>query len=153
MMEIITRVMDCHVAFMDEGVPSFLMLKRSADKMYGGIWQCVTGKMEVGEKPFQAALREVKEETSLDIAKLWTVDRVNYFYEAEFDRMNMIPVFGCNVRSQNIVLSDEHCDYRWCTIDKAIELFLWDQQKQGALAFYEMLTQSPKKLSFTEIDF
>ncbi|HWU66702.1 MAG TPA: NUDIX domain-containing protein, partial [Methylophilus sp.] len=40
-----------------------LLLER-ADK--AGFWQSVTGSTEAGETPYDAAIREVKEETGLD---------------------------------------------------------------------------------------
>ena len=138
MTNIKVRVIDCHITHLQDGEPKFLMLKRSPQIMYGGIWQCVTGKIESTEKPIQTAVRELKEETGLSPINKWTVDQVNHFYEAEFDRMNLIPVFGVEVGSLTIKLSDEHCDYKWCELD-------------GLLAFYEMLTSRTEKLNFSKI--
>lgn len=42
-----------------------LMLQRRDDPSF---WQSVTGSLESGESPYQAAVREVKEETGIDIA-------------------------------------------------------------------------------------
>ncbi|MBC8312357.1 MAG: NUDIX pyrophosphatase [Candidatus Marinimicrobia bacterium] len=151
MTNIKVRVIDCHITHLQDGEPKFLMLKRSPQIMYGGIWQCVTGKIESTEKPIQTAVRELKEETGLSPINKWTVDQVNHFYEAEFDRMNLIPVFGVEVGSLTIKLSDEHCDYKWCELDEAIPLFTWTQQKNGLLAFYEMLTSRTEKLNFSKI--
>ena len=44
--EIVVRVVDCHIFRWDNGEPVFLLLKRSENQMYPGIWQCVTGKIE-----------------------------------------------------------------------------------------------------------
>lgn len=43
-----------------------LMLRRKDDPTF---WQSVTGSLEQGETPYQAAIREVKEETGIDILK------------------------------------------------------------------------------------
>ena len=151
MTDILVRVIDCHITFLGDTEPKFLMLKRSPQIMYGGIWQCVTGKIESGEKPVETAIRELKEETELSPINKWTVDQVNHFYEAEFDLMNLIPVFGVEVDSLMVNLSDEHCDYKWCNIKEAEELFTWSHQKNGLLAFYEMLTSQTEKLTFSKI--
>jgi dATP pyrophosphohydrolase len=151
MTDILVRVIDCHITYLGEAEPKFLMLKRSPQIMYGGIWQCVTGKIESGEKPVETAIRELKEETGLSPINKWTVDQVNHFYEVEFDRMNLIPVFGVEVDSLMVNLSDEHCDYKWCHIKEAEELFTWSHQKNGLLAFYEMLTSQTEKLTFSKI--
>lgn len=45
-----------------------LLIKRSLDsKAYPGLWSLVSGKVEWGEEVKDAVIREVKEETSLDI--------------------------------------------------------------------------------------
>jgi dATP pyrophosphohydrolase len=151
MTDLIVRVIDCHIAYLKDGEPKFLMLKRSPQIMYGGIWQCVTGKIEADEVPIEAAIRELNEETGLSPMNKWTIDQVNHFYEAEFDRMNLIPIFGVEVDSLIVKLSDEHCDYKWCNVKEAAELFTWTQQKNGLLAFYEMLTSEREKLTFSKI--
>jgi len=152
MTSIQVRVIDCHVVFLGEKEPLYLMLKRSPEKLYGGIWQCVTGKIEKNESPIETAVRELEEETGLNPKNKWTIDIVNHFYEAEYDRMNLIPVFGVEVQAKNVVLSDEHSEYLWCNIDDALSLFTWTQQKNGLKAFHEMLTASPKKLNFSKIN-
>ena len=151
MTEIVVRVIDCHIAYLVDGNPKFLMLKRSPQKMYGGIWQCITGKIESDEKPIETAIRELNEETGLSPINKWTVDQVNHFYEAEFDRMNLIPIFGVEVDSLKVKLSDEHSDYKWCELEEAVKLFMWTQQKNGLLAFHEMLTSQREKLTFSKI--
>jgi len=150
--DIVVRVIDCHISYLIDGDPKFLMLKRSPHVLYGGIWQCVTGKIEIDEIPIDAAVRELMEETGLSPINKWTVDQVNHFYEAQHDRMNLIPIFGVEVDSLSINLSDEHCDYKWCKIDEAVKLFTWTQQKNGLLAFHEMLTSRTEKLTFSKIN-
>jgi len=151
MTEIVVRVIDCHICFINSGVPEFLLLKRADDQIYPGIWQCVTGKIKLGEKPYQTALRELTEETGLSAKKLWVVDQVNHYYEAGEDRMNLIPIFGVVVNSKDVNLSKEHLDFQWCSIDEADRLLLWDQQKSGAQKFDKMLTTEKNKLRFTEV--
>ena len=151
MTNIVVRVIDCHIAYLKDTEPKFLMLKRSPQIIYGGSWQCVTGKIESDEVPIEAAIRELFEETGLYPINRWTVDQVNHFYEAEFDRMNLIPIFGVEVGSLKVKLSNEHCDYKWCNIKEAEELFTWDQQKKGLLSFHEMLTSRTEKLTFSKI--
>ncbi len=145
------RVIDCHVFRRTTAEPLFLLLKRARDRIYPGIWQCVTGKIEPDEKPFTTALREVREETGLDPEALWTVEQVNQYYEAGPDRMNLIPVFAAEVSASIVTLSDEHIAYQWCDIQEAEQLLLWAQQKTGVRRFYEMLKGDPSRLQLTRI--
>ena len=148
--EILVRVIDCHVVFRTSA-PQYLMLKRADHKQYPGIWQCVTGRVKVDEKPYQTALRELAEETALKPVSMWTVDQINLFYEAMEDRVNLIPIFGVEVANDQVRLSDEHVDHRWCSVEEAVDLLLWDQQKMGLTAFHKMLTEKSPKLTFSRI--
>ena len=153
MSKIKVRVIDCHVAYYNDNKSSweFLLLKRSKNTIYSEIWQGVTGKIENSELPYETALRELMEETGLNAKKIWTIDKVNAFYDAKIDVMNLIPVFGVVVNSKNIVISKEHSEYKWCNINETIKLITWEEQKKGIQIFYEMLKESGKRLKMMEI--
>ena len=145
------RVIDCHIAYYHNDDWLFLLLKRADDKIYPGIWQGVTGKINNNEEPYKAALRELKEETNLEPEQMWTIDKVNLFYDAKKNIMNLIPIFGVTVNTQQIKLSNEHIEYQWHHIDEAVKLLTWNQQKKGLQIFYEMLKENKKRLEFMEI--
>ena len=42
-----------------------LLIRRATHRIFPGLWQCVTGGIEPGERVPEAALREVREETGL----------------------------------------------------------------------------------------
>ena len=159
------RVIDCHIAYYNKQKNDweFLLLKRSNNKIYPGIWQGVTGKIDGNEIPHQtwlrelketlneAAARELKEETNLIAEKMWSIDKVNMFYDAQNNIMNLIPVFGVLVSSKNVTLSEEHSEYKWCDIDETIKLLTWEQQKKGVHIFYQMLKENNDRLKILEI--
>ena len=58
----------------------FLILKRSDEQMLGGLWEFPGGKLEKGETPAQAAVREVREETALDVTVIKEVTVVRHAY-------------------------------------------------------------------------
>ena len=154
MNNIMVRCIDCHIAFMDKGVPKYLILKRSHNKRYPSIWQSVTGKINSGETPINAALREVKEETGLSPLKLWSIDTVNYYYDPEKNIMNLIPVFGMLVKNQKVILSDEHQSYKWLDIESAKNNLLWNQQQKGLMYFDNILKdQALQKSKILEIKY
>ena len=147
------RVIDCHIAYYNKqkNAWEFLLLKRSNNKIYPRIWQGVTGKIDDNEIPYQTGLRELKEETSLIAEKMWSIDKVNMFYDAQNNIMNLIPVFGVLVSSKNVILSEEHSEYKWCDIDETIKLLTWEQQKKGVHTFYQMLKENNDRLKILEI--
>lgn len=152
MTETVVRVIDLHVMRQRSSGPEYLVMRRSKGQMYAGIWQGVTGKILDGETAWAAALRELDEETGLKPVRLWTVDHVNTFYEAYGDWVNLIPVFGAEVNSEEVRLSAEHDAAGWYTVDEAARLLLWGQQREGLKAFHDMLTVTTEKLRWMEID-
>lgn len=48
----------------------FLLLKRHPQKSYGQHWNLPAGKLESGETPLQAALREVREESGIHLKEI-----------------------------------------------------------------------------------
>tara|TARA_B100000427_G_C15452616_1_gene570259 strand:- start:606 stop:1073 length:468 start_codon:yes stop_codon:yes gene_type:complete len=147
------RVIDCHIVCYNDKKNDweFLLLRRSMNTIYPGTWQGVTGKIENSETPYQTALRELEEETGLKAYRLFTVDKVNMFYDAKKDTMNLIPVFGAIVQSNDIILSKEHTEYKWCDLNETIKLITWDQQKKGVQIFYDMLIENNTRLKLMEI--
>ena len=43
------RVIDAYVFIKTKSGLKYLLLKRAEEKIYGGLWQCVTGKIEADE--------------------------------------------------------------------------------------------------------
>ena len=95
-----------------------IFVAKRIDNPYN-FWQMPQGGIDVGEEPLEAAFRELKEETGFTPHKMFVADHVSSFYESHFDRINLVPVFGIEVRSQNVVLSEEHCEYEWLEFEKA----------------------------------
>ena len=144
-------VVDCHIVYWEGDIPQFLTIKRSPEERYPLIWQCVTGGINTNERAYQTAVRELKEETGLYPEKMWTIDRVNNYYDPKYDSVFLIPIFGIEVKSKDVKLSSEHIDYFWGSKDKVKNKLLWNQQKMGLENFYQMLTSEPKKLELSEI--
>lgn len=99
-----------------------LLLER-ADK--AGFWQSVTGSIEAGETPYDAAIREVKEETGLDALAYdfqdWQTSNVYEIYPhwryryAPGVTENTEHLFGlCLPTALPVRLApDEHINYEW----------------------------------------
>ncbi len=108
-----------------------LLLKRSpTDRLYPGIWQIITGTIEEGEKAFEAALRELKEETGFTPLRFWVLPDVSSFYDPESDTVQMCVVFSCQLSdSESPVLSEEHQAWQWCRSNVAKPMLAWPSQR------------------------
>jgi dATP pyrophosphohydrolase len=110
----------------------FLLLKRAEKEIYPGVWQMVTGKIRKNEKAYEAALREIKEETGLIPQRLWVVPNVNIFYSHENNYISLLPVFAAKVDAKSkIKICNEHCDWKWVTPAGAKKLLAWPGQKRS----------------------
>ncbi len=87
-----------------------------------GYWDFPKGKLEEGETPLEAALREVKEETGLtaDIYEGFT-DTLKYLYKNPHGEMvdKTVTYFVGHAHSREIVLSDEHIGSAWLSYTDA----------------------------------
>ncbi|MAM64002.1 MAG: NUDIX pyrophosphatase [Candidatus Marinimicrobia bacterium] len=152
MPNMIIRVIDAYVYITTDDGILFLLLKRAKTKMYEHLWQGVAGKIEKGEKSWETAKRELLEETGLIPKKMFIADHVSKFYEAKDDRINLVPVFGIEVNTKEVVLSDEHCDYKWVTIEEALDLLVWTGQKQAIIIVNEMILCNDDRMKWSEIE-
>jgi len=112
----------------DRGI-EILLIRRAPDRIYPGIWQCVTGGLEGDEKVVDGALRELDEETGItaaDIETLYGLDQVNLFHAEHVDALLAEAVFAAHVRAGvEPRLSHEHDDARWVSPEEARETVVW----------------------------
>ena len=94
-----------------------LIMSRKTDDFMGGIDELPSGNMEKGENIYDALVREVKEETNLDVVNVKS-------YIGSFD---YISGSGKKARQYNFVLDvknteniilTEHDEYNWLTIEE-----------------------------------
>lgn len=98
-----------------------LLLRRT--RTLRGTWCQVAGAIEPGEAAWQAALRELDEETGLRPSALFSADICEQFYEPDRDAISLLPVFVALVpEEQGVVLNPEHDAFRWLSFDEAIGL-------------------------------
>tara|TARA_B100000965_G_C19518502_1_gene725335 strand:- start:137 stop:619 length:483 start_codon:yes stop_codon:yes gene_type:complete len=147
------RVIDSYVYKKSDNGFDFLILKRADTKIYEHLWQGVAGKIEKNEKSWQAAIRELKEETGLNPRKIFIADHVSKFYEAHQDRINFVPVFGIEVNNEKVTLSNEHCDYKWVDFETASSHLVWNGQKKGIHAVNQMLLSNDDRMKWSLINF
>ena len=113
-----------------------VLIMERADK--SGFWQSVTGSLELGETPQQAAIREVLEETGLDATQYDLQDwqATNTYEIYPHWRYRYAPGITTNVehlfalelpRELAITLApDEHVQYEWVDWREAAKrVFSW----------------------------
>ncbi len=151
-MKIKTNLIEAHILKKTEQGIEYLILKRASNQKYPSIWQMVTGKIQQNEKAYQAAIREIKEETDLNVDEIYTVPNVNSFYDHVDDSVTIIPVFVAVVKQeQDVKLSDEHSEYKWASATQAKKLFAWVGQRQSVDIIEEYFSHQSKELIFIRI--
>lgn len=94
----------------------FLILKRKSDDFMGGILEIPSGNMENGEDITTSIIREVKEETHLDVTNISKF--INTFdYISGSGKSARQYNFLVEVNDNNIELS-EHDEYKWMSIEQ-----------------------------------
>ena len=153
MPKVVVRVIDAYVFNRKSKEIRFLLLKRAKTKIYEHLWQGVAGKIEAGETSWEAAIRELKEETGFEPVRIFVADHVSKFYEAHGDWVNMVPVFGIEVEDEEVILSDEHCEFKWVDFNTAHQTLIWSGQKDGIAAIFNMLNSDDDRIKWSEISF
>ncbi len=117
-----------------------LLLRRSKPFEF---WQSVTGSLDPGERPADAAARELFEETGLEgegrlyysgVARQFTIDprwrnryapgvTENVEYEWRYELAESLAVE---------LAEDEHSDYQWLPVDEAINT-VWSWTNRDAI--------------------
>src|SRR5262249_46846315 len=110
--------------------PRMLLLRRSKQPLLGE-WCHVAGGIEDGETAWKTARGEIREETGLTVARLFSADYNEQFYEAGRNTFTVVPVFVAYVdSSETIRLNSEHSEFRWVTIAEAQSLVTFGGQRR-----------------------
>ena len=110
-------------------------------------WQSVTGTMETDEAPFDTALREVFEETGIDLfACQYTLVDCRHTNQYEIrplwlhryppgTKVNTEYVFCVEVAGNEVIALTEHLQYQW--LDKSAALSrVWSETNRQAIELF-----------------
>lgn len=125
------RLIDLYPYKLDGKNISYLLFKRAAGRIYDGQWRMIGGKVQGGESHWEAAIRELQEETTLEPLLMWAIPSVNSFYEHQTDSILTIPAFAAEIDgTSSIMLDSEHSEYAWFSLDDAIDKIFWPEQRR-----------------------
>jgi len=118
-----------------------LLMQRNPQKPQGGTWCVPGGKLEKGETPLDAVIREVNEECGIQLCK----ENLRYcrkvfvrFPENDF----VLHLFKAKLSAAPGILRialKEHSDYRWVTLDEAVQMNLIPGGKENLYLQYPKL--------------
>lgn len=114
-----------------------LLLKRTEER--GGFWNVVSGTLELHESVIDCRKRELLEEAGIKEAISWS-DEINRFSFTHNNKPIVVVAFAAKVpEDQEIVINDEHTEYRWVSFDEAIQMMKFDDDKKGLRACWDRL--------------
>lgn len=118
--------------------PEYLLLHYSA-----GHWDFPKGNVEPGETEVEAALREIKEETGLDVVLIADFrQEVEYTYRRGGKTVRKKVVFFlAEAPTKEVTLSWEHKAYLWLPFDKALSRLTYDSSRSVLAKAHRVVKQ------------
>ena len=107
----------------------FLLIQRAPkDDSLPGFWELPSGGIDEGEDMETSVIREVKEESGIDISKenLKPVDSESYSFTKENGDIKNVTETTYLVSLDNtpeVILSDEHVNYQWVSLLELEDVF------------------------------
>ncbi|HEX2579546.1 MAG TPA: NUDIX hydrolase [Rhabdochlamydiaceae bacterium] len=100
-----------------------LYLKRHAEKPHGQMWGLPAGKLEAGEDPLRAAVREVKEEVGITLNPEKLEHVATVYLEADGLHYTFHAFRVGLEKAPRIELEpQEHTEAKWLSVEEALKL-------------------------------
>jgi 8-oxo-dGTP pyrophosphatase MutT (NUDIX family) len=103
---------------------SVLVLRRGEGTRCTGAWEVVHGRVEPDERPEDAAIREVQEETGFPVERLYNLT-CQPFYLHRLSTVQVAVVFAAFVSAGEVQLGAEHDLGEWLAPDEAMARLSW----------------------------
>lgn len=117
--------------------PQFLLLKRNKER--GGFWNAINGTMELDESIHECQKREVMEETSIENILNWSEELYRFNFNYKGNLMTVI-VFSAQVKDdQEIVINEEHVEYKWLYFNDSIKILKFNDDKKSLEICYNYI--------------
>lgn len=140
MPRIVSDIVDVYVFRRARDQVQFLLLRRRPELVLGDIWQSVHGKIEPGERATEAAIREVRERTSMVPSQLYSADYITQFYDHASDQIVLAPSFAAQVAPRDKPrCTDEYSDFAWCDLEETVGRLPWASQRWAVRHIYDVI--------------
>ena len=117
-----------------------LVLQRAEGTRCPTSWETVHGHIEPSESPEHAAVREVREETGLEVDRLYVIT-VQPFFLRKTKAVELAVVFAAFVKPiSRIVLGPEHQQAEWLDVDAAASRFVWPRERAALAEIVQLLS-------------
>lgn len=119
------------LALRSAGAATQMLVARRAGGYLDGAWSYLAGHVEAGETGWQAALRELREETALEPESFWATSFCEQVYFAATDAIEIVPAFVARVaEGAPVRLNGEHSAFRWISLEEATALLSFGSQRE-----------------------
>lgn len=113
-----------------DGAWRVLLLERAVGARSAGAWEVVHGRIDDGERPPAAALRELREETGLEPSRLYVIAS-HPFYVPTIDTVYLAVTFAAFVDPTHPpTLGPEHAAHRWLPFAEAASAATWPRAEE-----------------------
>lgn len=125
----------------DFALKRILLLKCPKTDRHDEYWQPVTGGVEKDEDKVYACIREVKEETGIELKPADLVKLIDNFTFCIPDEKIELqkPVFIAQVKKAEVVISDEHTGYKWVEPEAVPGYLLWESNMETFKSVFAFL--------------
>jgi len=138
--EVRVHTIDVYVVRPLPGDWRVLVLRRAPTTRCPTSWEAVHGRIEAGERPEEAAVRELREETGLAVSRLYNIT-VQPFYMQSAGVVTNAVVFAAFVEEPAPVLvGDEHDAFEWLGVEEALARFAFPGERVSLREIVELLS-------------
>lgn len=111
-------------ALIEDNAGRVLVAQRAAHKHLGGRWEFPGGKIEPGETPEAALVREIREELGCEVTPGAALPHCRYDYGAEAVFIELIPYVTRLALGSPLPTPVEHAELRWMPLAELAALDL-----------------------------
>jgi type II secretory ATPase GspE/PulE/Tfp pilus assembly ATPase PilB-like protein/8-oxo-dGTP pyrophosphatase MutT (NUDIX family) len=106
-----------------------LALQRGSNTRCPGAWEAVHGRLEPGERPEDGVIREIREETGLDVERLYVITVQPYYLKATATIQLAVAFAAFVAEPADVALGAEHQRFEWLEVETALGRFAWPRER------------------------